>query len=152
MNLEEATIKALEGKLEEKVVRSENSGVCPVCGADAIDGDIDFGELQIDYDSESAVYYPFHCNKCGTDGREFYELSFLYMEADKDGLVENKKTNWRSYIKQWAKDSFSAGKPIDSDDFKEFKHIMKDDNFDLSEEEFKNAWEYYWDCYNEKLN
>lgn len=147
MNLTEATMKALEGKLEEKIIRSENSGICPVCGADALDGDIDFGQLQIDYDSESAVYYPFHCNKCGTEGKEFYELSFLYMEADKNDLTENKKTNWKSYVKNMAKDSFECGKPFDSDDFNEFKQILEDDNFKLSDEEYEKAWNYYWECY-----
>lgn len=149
MNLEEATMKALEGKLDEKIIRGENLGVCPVCGADALDGDIDFGELQIDRDSESTVFYPFHCNNCGTDGKEFYELSFLYMEANKNNLTENKRTNWKSYVKKCAKDTYEVGEPFSSDDFNQFKQIMKDDNFELSDNEFEAAWNYYWQCYDE---
>lgn len=63
-----------------------------------------------------------------------------------------KEPDWKSFVKEMAKDYWDAGQSFSSDDIDEFKDIMKDSNFNLSDEELEAAWNYYWECYNEYLD
>lgn len=49
----------------------------------------------------------------------------------------------RKYLKDFAREGWETGHPMDSDDFDEFKHICKDDGFDVD----KADWNYYWECF-----
>ena len=55
----------------------KGSGICGKCGSE----DIDYGGSEIVDDSLS---YLFHCNKCGADGTEWYDLTYseTIMEED----------------------------------------------------------------------
>lgn len=63
-----------------------------------------------------------------------------------------KEPDWKSFVKEMAKDYWDAGQSFSSDDIDEFKDIMKESNFNLSDEELEAAWNYYWECYNEYLD
>ena len=59
---------------EEKETKE---GHCPKCGS----GDIDYGALDISCDG-MIVFYPIHCNNCGHDDEEFYQLEFIGHKTD----------------------------------------------------------------------
>ena len=54
----------------------KGSGECGKCGSE----DIDYGSSEIVDDSLS---YEFHCNACGADGKEWYDIT--YSETVMDG-------------------------------------------------------------------
>jgi len=84
MNIEEATMKALSGKLEESKVGYQ-AGICPKCGADIQD----YEEVEWFDDS---IGYPFHCSNCGADGMEYYNLTFDEIVLNDDfGKTEEDK-------------------------------------------------------------
>ena len=76
---------------------------------------------------------------------------YLKYKTESKEIKEEAKTKWKSYVKRWARDDWEAGQPFSSDDFEQFKQIMKDDNFELPDNEFEEAWNYYWECYNDAL-
>ena len=56
-----------------------NQGICPVCGQ-MIDN---YESIQFEGDM---AYFPWHCDKCGTDGEEWYSLEFAgHNYYDKEG-------------------------------------------------------------------
>lgn len=76
---------------------------------------------------------------------------YLKYKTESKEIKEEAKTKWKSYVKRWARDDWEAGQPFSSDDFEQFKQMMKDDNFELSDNEFEDAWNYYWECYDDAL-
>ena len=76
---------------------------------------------------------------------------YLKYKTESKEIKEEAKTKWKSYVKRWARDDWEAGQPFSSDDFEQFKQMMKDDNFELPDNEFEDAWNYYWECYNDAL-
>lgn len=45
-----------------------------------------------------------------------------------------------NHIKEWAKESYDCGQPMDCDDIDEFQHILNDDGFSI---DYKQAQELY---------
>lgn len=76
---------------------------------------------------------------------------YLKYKTESKEIKEEAKTKWKSYVKRWARDDWEAGQPFSSDDFEQFKQMMKDDNFELPDNEFEDAWNYYWECYDDAL-
>lgn len=50
-------------------------GKCPYCGSE----DIEYGDTNIDGD---VLGYEFHCNNCGKDSTEWYDLTFVETVGD----------------------------------------------------------------------
>lgn len=73
-------------KLQEKL--GYEPGICPDCGSD----DLSY-EKPISY--TDSIEYPFHCNNCGKDGAERYNLDFVEIETNE--LEENKKVEKKSF-------------------------------------------------------
>ena len=73
-------------KLQEKL--GYEPGICPDCGSD----DLSY-EKPISY--TDSIEYPFHCNNCGADGTERYNLDFA--ESETNELEENKKVEKKSF-------------------------------------------------------
>ena len=73
-------------KLQEKL--GYEPGICPDCGSD----DLSY-EKPISY--TDSIEYPFHCNNCGKDGAERYNLDFV--ESETNELEENKKVEKKSF-------------------------------------------------------
>ncbi len=48
---------------------------CPVCKKEA---DFEYGAFEV---KDNAGYYPFACMKCGAKGKEWYNLTFVELEA-----------------------------------------------------------------------
>ena len=46
---------------------------CPVCGSQ----DLDFGVLEV---CDGIIYYPYECNGCQHEGKEWYNLVFEEIE------------------------------------------------------------------------
>ena len=64
--------------------KSNKVGECPVCG----EQDLDYQELQPE---DNMVCYPWHCDNCGAEGNEWYDLTFTGHYVDKGlkyGMVE----------------------------------------------------------------
>ena len=76
---------------------------------------------------------------------------YLKYKTESKEIEEEASAKWKSYVKRWARDDWEAGQPFSSDDFEQFKQMMKDDNFELPDNEFEDAWNYYWECYNDAL-
>ena len=55
--------------------------------------------------------------------------------------MEDKK----EYLKDMAQMDWDSGHPFSSDDFRLFQRVCKDDEFDVTRED----WNYYWNCFNE---
>lgn len=56
-----------------------NQGICPVCG-EMIDNYDSF-----EFEGEQG-YFPWHCDKCDTEGQEWYNLEFCgHNYYDKEG-------------------------------------------------------------------
>ena len=99
------------------------------------------------------------CEATGYDYDYFYYLwlygpedeRYLKYKKESKEIKEEAKTKWKSYVKRWARDDWEAGQPFSSEDFEQFKQMMKDDNFELPDNEFEDAWNYYWECYNDAL-
>lgn len=51
-----------------------------------------------------------------------------------------------SYLREAAETSWESGHPYDPDDFEYFKHVCKDDGYDVTEEDFQKYWEYFDEC------
>lgn len=73
-------------KLQEKL--GYEPGICPNCGSD----DLSY-EKPITY--TDVIEYPYHCNNCGADGTERYNLDFA--ESETNELDESKKTAKREF-------------------------------------------------------
>jgi len=73
-------------KLQEKL--GYEPGICPDCGSD----DLSY-EKPISY--TDSIEYPFHCNNCGKDGAERYNLDFV--ESETNELEESKKITKREF-------------------------------------------------------
>lgn len=73
-------------KLQEKL--GYEPGICPDCGSD----DLSY-EKPISY--TDSIEYPFHCNNCGKDGAERYNLDFVEIETNE--LEENKKVTKKEF-------------------------------------------------------
>ena len=73
-------------KLQEKL--GYEPGICPNCGSD----DLSY-EKPITY--TDVIEYPYHCNNCGADGAERYNLDFA--ESETNELDENKKVEKKSF-------------------------------------------------------
>ena len=56
-------------------------GECAVCNSD----DVEYGVL---VQESGQVYYPIHCNKCGSDGKEWYELEYVETIVQKEECVK----------------------------------------------------------------
>lgn len=50
-----------------------SEGICPACGNECLN----YGTIEIEGDS---VYYPFTCEKCKAQGREWYNLTYIETE------------------------------------------------------------------------
>lgn len=78
MDLVEAIIDKLINKKQKEVkteaveVKSNVKGICPMCNSD----DLDYGTMELESISGGACYFPWHCNTCGADGKEWYNLDF----------------------------------------------------------------------------
>ena len=73
-------------KLQEKL--GYEPGICPNCGSD----DLSY-EKPITY--TDVIEYPYHCNNCGADGAERYNLDFA--ESETNELDESKKIAKREF-------------------------------------------------------
>lgn len=51
-------------------VKSNKNGYCPLCNSTNLDYD------NIEIEGE-AVYYPYKCKDCGTEGEEWHLLNFI---------------------------------------------------------------------------
>lgn len=70
---------------EEKEIIN-NQGICPCCG-EMIDN-----YQEIEFEGEYA-YFPWHCDKCGTDGQEWYKLEFAghnYYDENGEEIILDK--------------------------------------------------------------
>ena len=76
MKIEEATIKALQGKLTEKLdLVGHQQGICPNCEAPIYDyGDINWFDDSIGQD--------FICSNCGAHGTEYFNIKFDCIEIE----------------------------------------------------------------------
>jgi len=93
-------------KLQEKL--GYEPGICPDCGSD----DLSY-EKPISY--TDSIEYPFHCNNCGKDGAERYNLDFV--ESETNELEESKKITKREF-------KFESKKPQD---------VIADDIYDCAD-------------------
>ena len=59
---------------------SDIQGVCPKCGS----ANIDYETLVDDGHYDNCVYYPAHCDSCGTDFKEVYNFTFAFNEIEKE--------------------------------------------------------------------
>lgn len=48
----------------------KGEGICPKCGTK---GQLEYDAVEMD---EYQLYYPFHCEACGADGKEWYTLVY----------------------------------------------------------------------------
>ena len=53
----------------KKSKKCKESGICPECGSN----DLYFGASEPEGES---IFYEFTCNKCGIEGREYYNLTY----------------------------------------------------------------------------
>ncbi len=67
--------------MDENSLYSEAIGNCGCCGSDQLS----YGALEIG--DGNMVYYPFECEECGAQGKEWYELSYNCTEMS-DTKVE----------------------------------------------------------------
>lgn len=58
----------------------------------------------------------------------------------------------KKYLRNWAKAGWDTGHSMDPDDFDEFKHICKDDGFDVTRSDFDYYWECFENCRSEAYN
>ena len=58
----------------------------------------------------------------------------------------------RKYLKDFAREGWETGHPEDPDDFDEFKHICKDDGFEVTRSDFDYYWECFYDCRSKAYN
>ena len=47
----------------------EKAGICPVCGSERLS----YGFINVEHTS---VFYPWTCESCGSDGKEYHSLIF----------------------------------------------------------------------------
>lgn len=64
--------------MSEKVYKSYQPGVCPVCEAE---GQLKYSALKV---QDNEVFFPFGCTSCGAEGKEWYILEFDESEVIKD--------------------------------------------------------------------
>lgn len=57
--------------------KETKEGHCPKCGSE----DIDYGVLDIS-EFGDIIFYPIHCNDCGHDDKEYYQLEFIGHQTD----------------------------------------------------------------------
>ena len=74
--------KKVESKSKKTETLGYHAGQCPDCKSD----DLSFEEPNI---YEDGMDYPFHCNSCGADGVERYNID--YVESETNELDESKK-------------------------------------------------------------
>lgn len=55
----------------------DNPGICPKCKSE----DIDYGDSE---PVDTSYVYEAHCNKCGIDFKEWYDMVFSYSEAEEN--------------------------------------------------------------------
>lgn len=55
--------------------------------------------------------------------------------------MEDKK----EYLKDMAEEAWETGHPFDSDDFRLFQRVCKDDGYEVN----RNDWDYYWECFDD---
>ena len=119
-------------------------GICPNCGAYISN----FEPVEWYDDS---VGYPFHCDNCGADGEEYYNLS--YEETVINDLEESKKVTERKTIK---KEAINEDVYKSSNLFKalcdEVEDIVCEDDVQPSKEQIEkavdiviNGYDYVWE-------
>lgn len=59
-------------------------GSCPFCGGVSLD----YGALEIE---DGQLYYPWVCDDCNAEGKEWYELNFIKQEIVFDGETDEEK-------------------------------------------------------------
>ena len=59
------------------VKRGYKSGYCPFCDARLIE----YGAIELD---DNCLYYPFTCDECGAEGKEWYDIEYTESEAWKE--------------------------------------------------------------------
>ena len=59
-------------------------------------------------------------------------------------MGRTRKASKKVYLKQFARDGWETGHPMDSDDYDLFVRICKDDGYTVDQ----NDWNYYWQCFN----
>lgn len=52
--------------------KSNEQGKCPLCNS----MNLSYGTMEIDGELGNSCYYPWHCDDCGADGKEWYNMSF----------------------------------------------------------------------------
>ena len=57
-----------------------NKGKCPKCNSN----DLSYDTISDISRSDEVIYYPFKCDSCGFEGREYYDIKFSGYE-DNDG-------------------------------------------------------------------
>lgn len=70
-----SSIKGRNKKLKESIETNSKEGTCPVCHSD----NIEYTSFELD---DYGVKYPFICNSCGTQGDEFYDMTFSEIVDD----------------------------------------------------------------------
>lgn len=64
--------------------KSNEQGKCPLCNS----MNLSYGTLEVDDGLGNSCYYPWHCDDCGADGKEWYYSDFLEIVANtSDGDV-----------------------------------------------------------------
>jgi hypothetical protein len=63
-------------------------GHCPKCNSD----DLSYETIVDVTPSDQAIYYPFECNNCGFEGKEYYNLHFTeFTDEDDNPITEDDK-------------------------------------------------------------
>lgn len=61
--------------------KSNEEGKCPICNSENLEY---FGMELVD----NAIYYPWHCPDCDTDGKEWYYVNFSEVRSNDDNIGE----------------------------------------------------------------
>lgn len=132
-----------ENKSKKTETLGYHAGQCPDCKSD----DLSFEEPNI---YEDGMDYPFHCNSCGADGVERYNID--YVESETNELDESKKVE----SKKVKKEDFDENAYKSSNLFKalcdEITDIVVEDDEQPTQEQIEtavdvviNGYDYIWE-------
>ena len=135
--------KKVESKSKKTETLGYHAGQCPDCKSD----DLSFEEPNI---YEDGMDYPFHCNSCGADGVERYNID--YVESETNELDESKKVE----SKEVKKEDFDENAYKSSNLFKalcdEITDIVVEDDEQPTQEQIEtavdvviNGYDYIWE-------
>lgn len=60
--------------MDEKSTHGESIGSCAYCGSE----ELTYGAIE--FSDGNMIYYPFTCDECGAEGKEWYEMTYSCTE------------------------------------------------------------------------